>query len=280
MKGRSNSDFRYVLDVWQARQKADGTLVSVLAIATVVPVIRFLISPGLASAWIMGIFLFAVCMAWPQWWSSSANLRRSGMCRRLWTLRSWMFTSIPADSNSKAASPPLRFGSPLRDGSFPGNPHLHQRSSSFPNPPRSRTAAWVTAPDAHGAELAKDRGQPMSARSAGWVRADKAPRGDNVPCSRQCELAGPSRGGNLRRFRTEDTESMSRPTGRSALPASWGASPGSIPIPCPSPFEPPIFPAAVRHQPGFFIIVIQGIPRSNSVVTGIARIVCRSDYKV
>jgi len=120
----------------------------------------------------------------------------------------------------------------------------------------------------------------MSGRSAGWVRADKGVRapGGKVPCRRQCELAGPSRDGNLHRFTTEDTES--RPTGRSALPTSWGASPGSIPIPCPSPFEPPIFPAAARHQPGFFIIVIQGIPRSNSVVTGIARIVCRSDYKV
>ena len=84
MKGRSNSDFRYVLDVWQARQKADGTLVSVLAIATVVPVIRFLISPGLASAWIMGIFLFAVCMACVRLLNSAAmvvKLRESSQVR-------------------------------------------------------------------------------------------------------------------------------------------------------------------------------------------------------
>ena len=178
-----------------------------------------------------------------------------------------MFTSIPADSNSKAASPPLRFGSPLRDGSFPGNPHLHHSSSSFPNPPRSRTAAWVTDPDAHGAELAKECGQPCPrGQPGGFARTRlSASRGGKVPCSRQCELAGPS----IRIYILT-----------TRLPASWGASPGSIPIPCPSPFEPPIFPAAARHQPGFFIIVIQGIPRSNSVVTGIARIVCRSDYKV
>lgn len=59
----SNSDFRHTREAWQARQKADGRLVAVLAVATVVPVARFFITPGLPSAWVMGIFLFAVCLS-------------------------------------------------------------------------------------------------------------------------------------------------------------------------------------------------------------------------
>jgi len=76
MNERSNGSYRSALEVWEARQSADGTLVSVLAIATVFPVGRFLFAPGAASAWVMGIFLLAVCMACARLLNSAAMVVR------------------------------------------------------------------------------------------------------------------------------------------------------------------------------------------------------------
>ena len=74
MKGQSYAECGYNLDVWKARQSADGTLLAVIAIATIVPVVRFFIEPGLAAAWVLGIFLFAVCLACMRLLNSAATV--------------------------------------------------------------------------------------------------------------------------------------------------------------------------------------------------------------
>lgn len=60
---RSEMSARRALQICQSRQRADGRLVTVLVIAAVVPTLRFVFSPSLGSAWVMGIFLFALGMA-------------------------------------------------------------------------------------------------------------------------------------------------------------------------------------------------------------------------
>jgi hypothetical protein len=63
MKEHPEMGSRLTLRVWQSRQRADGSLVSVLVVASLIPVTVFLFSPGPGSAWVMGIFLFTLLLA-------------------------------------------------------------------------------------------------------------------------------------------------------------------------------------------------------------------------
>jgi hypothetical protein len=63
MKENPEMGSRLALRVCQSRQEADGSLASMLVVASLIPVILFFVSPGPASAWVMGIFLFALGLA-------------------------------------------------------------------------------------------------------------------------------------------------------------------------------------------------------------------------
>ena len=67
---------RQAFGIWQARQKADGCLASVLVVAAFVPMARFFLSPSPASAWVMGIFFLALGMACVRLLNSAARVVR------------------------------------------------------------------------------------------------------------------------------------------------------------------------------------------------------------
>jgi hypothetical protein len=59
----SESPAHRALQVWQSRQRADGSLLAVLVLAAVIVTLRFAVCPGPDSAWLMGIVLVALGMA-------------------------------------------------------------------------------------------------------------------------------------------------------------------------------------------------------------------------
>jgi len=48
---------------WQLRQKSDGSMVSIMALITLITVVNFLAAPGAGSAVFMAVFLLALGMA-------------------------------------------------------------------------------------------------------------------------------------------------------------------------------------------------------------------------
>jgi Na+/H+ antiporter NhaB len=59
---------------WQLRQKSDGSMVSIMALITTLPVVNFLASPGVGSAMFLGLFLFALGTACRRFFVSTAKV--------------------------------------------------------------------------------------------------------------------------------------------------------------------------------------------------------------
>jgi hypothetical protein len=49
--------------MWELRQRTDGLVAAVLVVVSVIPVLRFLLSPAPVPAGVMGVFLLALGIA-------------------------------------------------------------------------------------------------------------------------------------------------------------------------------------------------------------------------
>jgi hypothetical protein len=81
MNTQPKPELTRVFQQWQSRQKSDGSMVSIMAFITTLPVVNFLASPGVGSAMFMGLFLFALGTACRRLLMSTAKvvaIRNSG----------------------------------------------------------------------------------------------------------------------------------------------------------------------------------------------------------
>ncbi len=67
---------RQTLQIWESRQKTDGTLLTAVSLASLVPVVTFALTPGAATAWTLGLFLFALAYAAKRLIESTSKVAR------------------------------------------------------------------------------------------------------------------------------------------------------------------------------------------------------------
>jgi hypothetical protein len=85
MNEHSEIELRRALGTWQARQRMDGYVAAVAVFLSVFPVLHFLVSPGRANAWAMGLFLLFLSIACLRLLRSAAKVVaiRSTLCPRI-----------------------------------------------------------------------------------------------------------------------------------------------------------------------------------------------------